>query len=238
MSPATSHQRDRPPGACNEVGKATAWKHLGLIDFAEVCDGAGRMRLENAVSETASKILAADTSAALNRVFDDFVTPFGAEFWAAVMLSRGTQIDPALPREFGAPPTLWQKHYREQSYALDDPATLRVMKTHSGFFLSDLAYARDLSARGRTIVGERADWGLGYGVVSPVRLSDGSVWALGCWSARIERAPDLPMALALAGQIYIARAVALASPDGGASATLSARMEEVLKLMRAPRRLT
>lgn len=178
------------------------------------------MGIESEAFETVHGLLAAESSTALNRVFNDFVTPRGADFWTAVMLCRGSKIDPSLPSEFGAPPVLWQKHYRENSYALDDPATLRVMRSHDAFFLSDIEYERNLAARARTIVGERTDWGLGHGLVAPVRLCDGTVWALCCWGAVMERVPNFPIALGLVGQVFTARAAALASASRAPPGTM------------------
>lgn len=185
--------------------------------------------LEVDTFDTIRQLLGASERDDLDRVFGSFTKGIGGEFWTAVQISDGAGILPALPKEIGRPPVAWQARFREQRYAHDDLAVLDVMRARPPFFLDELDGDPRLSDRGRMIMGERTEHGLGCGVVCSFPLSDGSTWALCCWGSAMERAPDVKIAVGMAGQVYTARS---AARSADCRLNLTPRMIQILELLR------
>jgi LuxR family transcriptional regulator, quorum-sensing system regulator CciR len=170
---------------------------------------AGERSMWDDVREFTQKAGACDSVADLNHAFGSMAESWGFEHFVAIQVSaRQQDLRAPLARSFGSPPEQWLHRYQEAGHVHRDAGIKRIMSSVDPYWWRDLENSR-LESDERLVMEEAREFGLGHGLVVPVRQPDGSVWSCLMAAEHVEESDDLKLAAVVAANYYVGRGMLL-----------------------------
>jgi hypothetical protein len=163
----------------------------------------------NDVRDFTAKVTRCETVAELNHAFGSMVGRWGFEHFVAIQVSsRQQDLRAPLSRSFGNPPMDWLYRYQEAGHAHRDAGIKRIMSSTEPYWWREVENER-LEPEERIVFEEAREFGLGHGLVVPVRQPDGSVWSCLLAAEKLDEHHDLKVAAVTAASYYVGRGLLL-----------------------------